>query len=145
MIEDKKLQETLQEQIKVMDGKVFYQADEKRFGRILLKLARGHAGFELDYVDFDNANMKMWFDFSFNMTANSLLDFALVPIIDIAPEVGSRGLFIVQNEKTGDAMKCFEWQEVQEGRYRYQVSFNTEGNILVKIVIYELLFCRVQF
>lgn len=98
---DKKLQNALQEQIKVQDRKVFYQLDEQRFDRILLKLARGHAGFEFDYEDFDNTNVKIWYDFLFHIPEEILLNFESVPESDIAPEVGSRGIitpFIIQKE-----------------------------------------------
>lgn len=143
---DKKLQNILQEQIKTTDGKVFYQLDEQRFDRILLKLARGHAGFEFDYVGFDN--IKIWYDFLFNMTENVLLDFESIPETDIAPEVGSRGIttpFILQNTATGKAIGFSAWNEVQENRYRYQVSHNENGDISVKIVIFEFLYCVVEF
>lgn len=129
-------------------SKVFYQLDEQRFDRILLKLARGHAGFEYDYVDFDNTRTKIWYDFLFDMNENNLMNFEVIPEIDIAPEVGSRGIttpFILQNIATGDAIGFSAWNEVQENRYRYQVSHNENGDITVKIVIFEFLYCVVEF
>ncbi len=145
---DKKLQKNLQEQIKSTDGKILYQLDEQRFDRILLKLARGHAGFEYDYVDFDNTKIKIWYDFMFNLPENVLMNFEAIPETDIAPEVGSRSIttpFILQNIATGDAMRFSAWNEVQENIYRYQVSHNENGDITVKIVIFEFLYCVVEF
>lgn len=145
---DKKLQNILQRQIETQDGKVFYQLDEQRFDRILLKLARGHAGFEFDYVDFDNAKTRIWYDFLFHIPEETLLNFESIPESDIAPEVGSRSIttpFILQNMETGEAIGFSAWNEVQENRYRYQVSHNKNGDITVKIVILEFLYCVVEF
>ena len=138
----------LQEQIKTQDDKVSYQLDKQRFDRILLKLARGHAGFEFDYVDFDYTNVKIWYDFLFHIPDEILQNFESVPEADIAPEVGSRGIitpFIIQNIETGEAIGFSAWNEVQDNRYRYQVSHNKNGNITVKIVILEFLYCVVEF
>lgn len=77
-----------------------------------------------------------------------MLNFESVPESDIAPEVGSRGIitpFIIQNIETGEAIGFSAWNEVQENRYRYQVSHNKNGNITVKIVILEVLYCVVEF
>lgn len=127
---------------------IFYHLDEQRFERILLKLARGHAGFEFDYVDFDNAKTRIWYDFLFHMPEEALLNFESVPELDIAPEVGSRSIttpFILQNMETGEAIGFSAWNEIQENRYRYQVSHNRKGNITVKIVILEFLYCIIEF
>lgn len=145
---DKKLQNVLQEQIKIQDGKVFYQLDEQRFDRILLKLARGHAGFEYDYVDFDNTKIKIWYDFLFNMTENTLKNFESIPESGIVPEVGIRATaapFILQNITTGEATSLSIWNEVQENRYRYQVFQNEKENVTVKIVIFEFFYCEIEF
>lgn len=77
-----------------------------------------------------------------------LLNFESVPEADITPEVGSRGIitpFIIQNIETGEAIGFSTWNEVQENRYRYQVSHNRNGDITVKIVILEFLYCIVEF
>lgn len=126
------------------DRKIFFQLDKLRFDRILLKLARGHAGFEFDYVDFDNAKTRIWYDFLFNITENVLLDFEFIPETDIAPEFGLRGItapFILQNISTNEAIGSSAWNEVQENRYCYQVSHNENGDITIKIVIFEFLYC----
>lgn len=76
------------------------------------------------------------------------MNFEVIPETDIAPEVGSRGittLFILQNIATGDAIGFLTWNEVQENIYRYQVSHNEDGDIIVKIVIFEFLYCVVEF
>lgn len=145
---DEKLQRILKEEIRVDDGKVYYQPDERRIFRILLKLARCHAGFEFDHVNFDDTKANIWYDFSFNISGEVMLDFNLTPEMDKAPEVGSRGVvtpFVVQNVETGETVAFAFWNEVQEDQYRYQVSLNEDGSITVKIVIFEFLHCKVTF
>lgn len=142
---DEKLKSILNEQIRTEDGKVFIRPDNQRIQRILLKLAKGHAGFELDYVNFDNTETQIWYEFIFNMSENDLYEFNSIPTYQVYPEVGSRGMYIIQNIVTGDAQTFANWMDVQDGQYRYQVSYNDNGSISVKIVILELLYCEVNF
>lgn len=145
---DKKLQEILEKQIQKKEGKVYYNPDEERILRVLFKLARCHAGFEFDYVNFDDVKAKIWYNFAFNISDMEMLDFNKVPEMDKAPEVGARGAFVpfvAQNIETGEIMTFSFWNEVQEERYRYQVHINEAGQITVKIVIFEFLYCEVIF
>lgn len=142
---DEKLKSILNEQIRIEDGKVFIRPDNQRIQRILLKLAKGHAGFELDYVNFDNTETQIWYEFIFNISENDLYEFNSIPTYQVYPEVGSRGMYIIQNIVTGDAQIFANWMDVQDGQYRYQVSYNDNGCISVKIVILELLYCEVNF
>lgn len=141
--EDERLQRTLQEQIWMENGKVYFKPDEKRILRILLKLARGHAGLELDYVNFDNTETEVWYDFVFNMSQNDIEEFNNIPVCSLYPEVGSRGMYVIQNLSAGDAQTFAGWIDVQNGQYRYQVSYDNNGSIVVKIVIFEFLYYRV--
>ena len=75
-------------------------------------------------------------------------EFEEIPQMDIMPEVGSRisvTPFILQNVETGEALAFMLWNEVQEDQYRYQVFYNEAGGVSVKIVIYELLYARIDF
>lgn len=143
LLKDEKLQRTLQEQIWMENGKVYFKPDEKRILRILLKLAWGHAGFELDYVNFDNIEAEVWYDFVFNMSPNDIEEFNDSSVYSLYPEVGSRGMYVIQNLSTGDAQTFAGWLDVQNGQYRDQVSYDDNGNTVVKIVIFEFLYCRV--
>ena len=145
---DKELQQLIHKQISKSDGRINYTLDEKRLCRILIKLAKGHAGFEVDHISFDDADISVWYDFVFNMAESVIDEFEEIPQTDIAPEVGSRGCvapFVVQNIETGEAIGFILWNEAQEGQYRYQVMYNKTGGICVKIIIYEMLYCRVDF
>lgn len=145
---DGNLKKLLDEQIKVIDEKVYYTIDEKRFYNIILKLAKGHAGFELDCVCFDYSKIKMTYDFVFNMSESDIEAFADVPEISVVHEVGSRccnAPLVLRNVKTGEDSAFLFWHEVQENQYRYQTLYNEDGKISVKIVIYEMLYCRIDF
>lgn len=69
----------LDEQIKVTNGTVQYTFDEKRLCRILIKLAKGHAGFELDYISFDDSDIQIDYDFVFNMSEADIDRFEEIP------------------------------------------------------------------
>lgn len=142
---DKLLQKTLMEQLKVDNGKVYFQPDEERILRILVKLARGHAGFELDHVCFDDSEIRIWYDFVFNMSEQETQSFCHIPTYDVAPEIGARGMFLIQNIGTGEASTFANWNDVQDGQYRYQVAMNGGASVTVKLVIYEFLYCQVDF
>jgi hypothetical protein len=145
---DNRLKNLLADQIKTSDGKVYFDFDEDRLVRILKKLARGHAGFEFDLVDFDVDNIKLWYDFTFNISEDAMKEFNGIPETDKAPEIGSRGSitpFIVQNIETEEVLPFIFWNDVQDEQYRYQVLFSEDKDISVKIVIYEMLYCKIDF
>ena len=143
-----KLKDLLDEQIKIEDGQVYFNIDENRLCRILIKLAKGHAGFEFDHISFDDSDMTVRYNFIFNMSEDSVKKFEEIPEMKLFSEVGSRrctGAYIIQNVDTGEAATFMFWNDVQDNQYRYQVSYNDVGGICVKIVIYEMLYCRVDF
>lgn len=144
---NEKLAHAINEQIQKDEGKICFRFDQERFCRILTKLAQGHAGYEFDYVNFDSNNTRAEWQFVFHMTQEALEEFDSIPQMPIFPEIGSRSCatpYIVQNIETGEAAVFMFWNVIQEGRYRYQVTYNAEMNIQVKIVIYEFLYCVVE-
>ena len=82
-------------------------------------------------------------EFVFNMSPNDIEEFDDIPVYSLYPEVGSRGMYLIQNLSTGAAYTFARWIDVQNGQYRYQVSYDNNSNIVVKIVIFEFLYCRV--
>ncbi len=142
---DKTLKATLEKQIHSREEKIIFQPDGQRISRILIKLARGHAGYELDYVYFDDTVHSFWCNFVFNMTKDETNEFNSIPTYNFSSEVGSRGMPLFQNLDTGYAQTIARWIDVQDGQYRYQVFYDSNENIGVKIVIYEFLYCKVIF
>lgn len=77
------------------------------------------------------------------MSQNDIEEFNNIPVCSLYPEVGSRGMYVIQNLSAGDAQTFARWIDVQNGQYRYQVSYDNNGSIVVKIVIFEFLYYRV--
>lgn len=77
------------------------------------------------------------------MSPNDIEEFNDSSVYSLYPEVGSRGMYVIQNLSTGDAQTFAGWLDVQNGQYRYQVSYDDNGNTVVKIVIFGFLYCRV--
>lgn len=48
------MKKTINNQIYMENEKIHYTCDEKRLANVLIKLARSHAGYEFDYVNFDS-------------------------------------------------------------------------------------------
>lgn len=138
------LSTALKEQIQTVDGQVHFKYDEKRLINVLVKLARGHAGYEFDYVNLD-CEPSIWYGFAFNMTPEEIQAFNEITLMDKMPDVGARvynRLCVVEDSQTGKAIYTFlEWVPVQENEYRYNVYFDESGSVCVKIAIGEMLFC----
>lgn len=137
----------IKKQIELKNGKVKFHYDESRFINVLIKLARSHAGYEFDYVNFDY-DPDIWYDFRFRMSEEQIKEFNSIAVIDKMPDLGARvynRLCIVDDPETGKILQTFlEPVYVQEGEYRYNVYFDNE-DICVKIVIGEILYCVVRF
>jgi len=143
---DSSLKAIIDESIQTVDEKVCFDINENRLMRILTKLARGHAGYEFDYVNFDSSKLKVHYDYSFNLSDSDLCDFNNIPEFQCYPEVGSRGIFVVENLGTrGKTAGYAFWSNIQKGRYRYRVEQNEQSDVCVKIVIYEFLYSRAEF
>ena len=76
-------------QINTVEQEIYYSFDKDKFQNIIIKLAKGHAGFEFDYVDVDGVT-TLWYDWKFNLNAKQIESFNMIPSVDIMPEVGSR-------------------------------------------------------
>ena len=133
---------------------VSFAVEEKRVRNVVLKLARGHAGFELsapcrheptrvDIVPVVLVPQDAWEAF----------DAAHFP--HLLPEVGSRAsqrMMVIQPTVQGPdgsmpIMPPFimqDWQDVQEGRYRY-LATSDGGEVRVRIVLGEYLACDVRW
>ena len=148
LAKNSKLKALIEQQIRIANQKVYYSYDKNRLCRILVKLAKGHAGYEFDHISFDDGNIEVTYDFIFNMAEETLNKFNEIPEMSIFPEVGSRSCtmpYVVQNSITGKSSVFMFWNEAQENQYRYQVSYNESGGICVKIIIYEMLYARIDF
>jgi hypothetical protein len=107
--------------------------DEERVKRIVAKLARGHAAFELHEPQVDRPDSLMALPIPL-MAQEQIFAFEKPPSSPIWPEVGSRAMSrLVEG---GDSAST--WIEVQPGRYRYLAAV-TGGSTIVRIVLSEYL------
>lgn len=132
-------------------GQLMFVPEEKRVKNVVLKLARGHAGFELSSVQRESPS----FFASWPLHAtevDDLEEFEAPHVAHLLGEIGSRGsqrtmvvtadLLSENGNRLSMPILINDWVEVQEGRYRY-LAYESEGKIGVKIVIGEYLACHV--
>lgn len=146
---------TLRSQIEstksIIDGHIHFTFEEERVNTVILKLARGHAAYELSLPIRREPVSLMWWPIAL-MTELEKEEFDAAHLTETISEVGSRGLQRLQvNEiklqsPTGEIVNINllinDWIDVQDGRYRYQAIYNNNG-IKIKIVISEFLACEV--
>lgn len=146
LLSNPKLLNIINEQIQLINGHIQFSYDKNKFIRILKKLAVCHAGYEFDYVN-SGSDIKIWYDFRFNLSKNEIIDF-LQPIkLDVMSEISSRfscNYCLAENCKTGDVFLLNNWTIVQEERYQCIAYFN-DDKVCVKMVINDLLFCQATF
>lgn len=135
----------------VIDGQAQFAVETERMKNVMLKLARGHAAFELSQVR-RNAPTAFWCRPLSLLTEEEREEFEAPHFIDTLGEVGSRGMqrtLVTQialetldgNQSTLN-LAINDWLEVQEGRYRY-IAIDEGTEITIKIVVAEYLACEV--
>lgn len=132
------------------DGQVIFSIEVDRVRAVLLKLARGHAAYELSAVRRRDPAVFSWGPLALlSDEEREFIEDVHVP--DLYPEIGSRAMqrmVVAQFTFTGpdggeqqhDALLVHDWLEVQEGRYRY-VAYEDHSGVHVKIVMDEYLYC----
>lgn len=144
---DRKLKELLDSQIAIVDDKIHFYFDKDRFENIIIKLAKGLAAYDFDYLALDS-EPTLEYGWSFDLDDNDIEKFNNIPPLEIISEAGSRVLnriIVASNPIDGETILFLDWEEVQEGMYRYLVAFDEDSNIIVKLSICELLFCVIKF
>lgn len=128
---------------KTENGTTVWMPDEARVRNILLKLARGHAAFELSLPQLEEPVRTKAIPFVC-MTQTERDEFERAGSGEIRgwPEVGSRAFFRACGAKPY-ADQNGPWICVQENRYRYAV--DQHGGVLVRMVIAEYLGCEVEW
>jgi hypothetical protein len=134
---------------KEQDGQVIFSIELDRIKSVLLKLARGHAAYELSAVRRHEPSVIAWGPL--NLLSDEERDFIEnVHLQDFYPEIGSRAMqriVVAQFRFVGsdgsqqqNALFVHDWLEVQEGRYRY-LAYEDQSGVHVKIVMHEYLYC----
>lgn len=122
-------------------GQVILAPDAERVRRIVLKLARGHAAYELDEQIREEPSHIMITPLHV-LTVQQRRHFETPPKSAGWPEVGTRALqrILVLNGETPEVLDS-DWIYVQEGQYRYIAI--AEEAVMVRLVVGEYLACEV--
>ncbi len=122
------------------DGNITWLAEVDRVKTVLLKLARGHAAYELGLPQLDGPRDVAFTPFAV-MSDQERDVFECFPQRSLIrwPEVGSRAFIRAVRSAPSDSVNG--WLTVQSGRYRYKVE-QTDG-LVVQIVLSEYLACRI--
>lgn len=134
-------------------GRTVFQVEHERVRRVLLKIARCHAAYELKQQCREEPTSIWWQPMEL-LTEQFLEEFDSPHAIQTYGEVGSRGmqrLRVVEiklantnGEKHPLHLILNDWVDVQDGRYRYQ-AIDDGGLVRIKMVIGEYLACEVSW
>jgi hypothetical protein len=117
-------------------GGTSFMVETKRIESIVLKLARGHAAFELNEPKLDDPSNLAVLPFP-SMVPEVRESFEASPWSSIWPEVGSRAMQRLVVSDPGVSV----WITAQPGYYRYLTSVSV--GVIVRMVIGEYLACEV--
>lgn len=135
------------------DGKLLFEVEEHRVRNVMLKLARGHAAFELSQPCRQEPD-HYWCGPISSLDQDQREAFDAPHIQQLFGELGSRGSqrmmaaqMMLQSEsgKLERVEMIFnDWIEVQPDSYRY-MAIDDLGGIVVRIVLSEFLACEVAW
>jgi hypothetical protein len=133
------------------DGRLHFDVEPERVKNVLLKLARGHAAYELSRLCPEEPAYFAWCSLE-EMEENEKEAFEACHVTHMFGEVGSRATQRIQvlevklqstiGEQRSQGLLLQDWLEVQEGRYRFLAVDDSRG-IIVRMVISEFLACEV--
>lgn len=136
-----------------VDGKIAFVPENERIQNVMLKLARGHAAFELSQPCREKPD-HFWCGPLLLLSPEDRERFDSVHFQQVFGEVGSRNmqrLLVTQmtmlNEKGEEqniGMVINDWIDVQDDRYRY-IAIHDMGVIIIRIVIAEYFACEVAW
>ena len=145
------LRARIESAIRQHDDCVEFAVEEDRLRNIMLKLAKGHAVYELREV-FKKEPSHFWCGALSSVTNEELESFEASHFQEMFGEVGCRNLqrlVVMQLQleaENGSPMSMGllmnDWIEVQEGNYRY-MAISEAGGVSIRIVIAEYLGCEI--
>ncbi len=120
------------------DGQTSFSTEGERINTVALKLARGHAAFELSEPLRKAPSHIMILPLDV-LVSEARRHFETPPAVSAWPEVGSRAMqrmFVA-----GDTISGPDWIDVQKGQYRYLAV--AEGAVMIRFVVGEYLACEI--
>jgi len=124
------------------DGSTWLYTENSRLCAVILKLARGHAAYELATPLLEDAE-KVLITTLVQMSDRERATFETPPSISLLPEVGSRSMQLLI-ENTSSQRLAQPWIVVQPNNYRYLAIVDYD-RITVRLVIREYLACEVAW
>lgn len=133
---------------------------DKRIGRILEKLAKGHCVYELteNYYGHEWVLKEISYTFRCFVEEKEWMSIELFEYIEGCPlpEIGSRtfrNMYVLDMDMEELESKKLNknkhlvlmWNVVQEGNYEYVAFINHYGEIVVKIIIKDFLYAEISF
>jgi len=125
------------------EGDLNWRPDHDKVEKIVMKLARGHAAFELYPMLVPPAEIRFMPLCALTDQERSSFEHAQSSEQDLLPEVGSRSLMRRVEGNPDSHGYGNNWIVVQPNRYRYSV-IDSDG-VLVRIVLSEYLACEVRW
>lgn len=136
-----------------VDGRIEFAVETDRIKNVMLKLARGHAAFELSQLGRE-APDYFWCGPLASMSPDMRESFDTAHVQQMFGEVGSRGLQrmlvtqVVLRSQTGEESRVGlvvnDWVDVQDGYYRY-LAIDDIAGLVIRIVVTEYLACVVAW
>ena len=136
-----------------VDGQIAFVPEMERINNVMLKLARGHAAFELSQPCRKEPD-HFWCGALSSLPQENREAFDSVHFQKVFGEVGSRNmqrLLVTQitrlsenGEQQNVKMIINDWVDVQDDRYRY-IAIDDMGQIVIRIVVAEYLACEVAW
>lgn len=138
---------------RMIDGRLAFDPETARIQNVVLKLARGHAAYELSAIRRDRpTGLNCWPIETMARTARESWEASHVQ--QMFGEVGSRGLQrqivtqLTMRSLAGETktlgLLVNDWVDVQDGRYRY-LAIDDGAEVRIKIVIGDYLACEVSW
>ena len=128
------------------------QIRDPRVERILLKLAIGHAAYELSELLFDDwKGCLETIEYVWRHQIDESDWYSLsAPVVikeGVLPEVGARSyrnVYIAEAIDEDGKSMLMDWNEVQVGSYKYIAYYDNE-KLIVKMIIKNLLYSQIVF
>lgn len=130
----------LRSAMRVSEEDLLWVPEDERVAHVVLKLARGHAAYELCEAQLNPPDRIETIPLSF-LSDGQRVEFERPATARIWPEVGSRAMQRLAVEDWPDARQ--RWIVVQPARYRYLTSI--EYGVTVCIILSEYLACEVHW
>ncbi|WP_445365671.1 hypothetical protein ACJJJB_02475 [Microbulbifer sp. ANSA001] len=135
------------------NGRTIFHPEHERVKNVMLKLARGHAAFELSQPCQDEP-IHYWCGALESLTQDAREGFDAVHIQQLLGEIGSRNMQrmftaeLTLEEESGEhkhvQVIVNDWVDVQVGRYRYLAIDDING-VIIRVVLSEYLACEVAW